>query len=97
MPFGLEPKTLNAIAQHTTSTLAAILSFSLVTFVVRVVLKPGLVVTFIEDMDQFVLLMLVLWIVYQTGLVLWKTRVKFPRNWRKLKIPNGNELLSLVA
>ena len=84
----LELSTLKALSKHTTSIVAAALSFGLIDRVVKWVIGPGTLFTVIGHVDQFVLFVLFLWFASQMFFVLWKARV------RNL---SGNELISLVA
>jgi hypothetical protein len=83
-----EVKTLHALSKHTTSIVAAGLSFWVTGRALRWALGPGSLNVLLEYSGQAILLILFLWFTYQMLLLLWKARVK---------IPNGLDLLSLVA
>lgn len=84
----VEIANLQLLSKHTVTILAAGLSFFLITGAFRKFVGPGFLHNLIVSLDEGILFILVLWFTYQMLLVLWKTR---------LKLPKGNELISLVA
>lgn len=84
----LELSTLQLLSKHLTSIVAAGFSFYITTSALRRFVGPGTVNTMLESFDEIILVVLFLWFTYQMLLLLWKARIRWP---------NGNDLLNLVA
>jgi len=79
-------ETLKTLSWHTSGVIGAILSFLVIGYIINWGIEKGLVKTVLEYIEGFALVGLVLWLVYQTGHLLWIRRVK-----------NGSRLCILVT
>jgi len=84
----LDLKTLKLLSQHTSAVAGAVGSFYLISRMVRRVVGPGQLSDGIETGEKFVLTILLIWFTIEMLKLLWKGRVK---------IPNGVQILTLVA
>jgi len=78
--------TLKTISWHTSGVVGGILSFIVIGYIIDWGIGAGPVKGVLESIEGFALVGLVLWLVYQTGHLLWIRRVK-----------NGSRLCVLVA
>ena len=72
----LDLSTIKALSQHTSGTLTAFLCFAIVDRAVKWSPLAERTRSILEAMEQTVLIGLVVWLVWQTALVLWKGRVR---------------------
>jgi hypothetical protein len=84
----LDFKTLKLLSQHTSAIGGAVVSFWVISKLVRATAGIGMYSDFVEYLEKFILAMLLIWFTWQMALLLWKGRVK---------VHNGVQLFSLVA
>jgi len=68
--------TVKALSQHASGTLAALGFFAIVRLALALVALSSTTRTILEGLDEFVLVGLFLWLIYQMGCLLWKGRIK---------------------
>ena len=68
--------TVKALSQHASATLAALAFFAIVRFALTLVTLSAITRTILEGTDEFVLVGLFLWLIYQMACLLWKGRIK---------------------
>jgi hypothetical protein len=68
--------TVKALTQHASATLAALTLFGVVRVVLDAVVLSNKTRTILEFLDEFVLLGLFVWLIYQMACLLWKGRMK---------------------
>ncbi len=72
----LDLPNIKIFSQHTSATLAAMVSFWLVNCVAKWMGLPNPARGIIEGMEQFALIGTVGWLFFQGALILWKGRVR---------------------
>lgn len=68
--------TVKALSQHASGTLAALGFFALVRAALTLVTLSGTTRAILQGTDEFVLVGLFFWLIYQMGCLLWKGRIK---------------------
>jgi hypothetical protein len=68
--------TVKAFSQHASATLAALGFFAVVRYALTLVTLSATTRTILEGLDEFVLLGLFVWLIYQMACLLWKGRIK---------------------
>jgi hypothetical protein len=68
--------TIKALTQHASGTLVALTLFGIVRFALSLVTLSGTTRAILEVTDEFVLVALFFWLIYQMAGLLWKGMIK---------------------
>jgi hypothetical protein len=68
--------TVKALSQHASGTLGALGFFAIVRGALTLVTLSSVTRTILEGLDEFVLVGLFSWLIYQMACLLWKGRIK---------------------
>ena len=67
--------TVRALSQHASGTLAALFFFGIVRIAIEFVKLSAVTRIILEGLDEFVLVGLFVWLIYQMARLLWKGRI----------------------
>ena len=68
--------TLKILCRHASGAISGIILFKVLSFLVGLGFEEGLLKTILEIIDSFVLVMLLIWLVSQLAILLWKGRAR---------------------
>jgi hypothetical protein len=68
--------SIKALSQHASATLTAFACFGVIDFVAKRMQLSELTTNIVDAIEEMVLVGLLIWFVYQMGLVLWKRRLR---------------------
>jgi hypothetical protein len=72
----IDVATVKALSQHASSTLAALGFFAILRLALALVTLSATTRIILEGLDEFVLVGLFIWLIYQMACLLWKGRIK---------------------
>ena len=72
----LDLPTIKLLSQHASASLAALGFFGIVRFALALVPLSSVTKTTLEALDEFALVGIVVWLIYQMACLLWKGRIK---------------------
>lgn len=72
----LELETIKVLVRHASGVAVSMLLYWLIGRLLHLLVDEGLIRLIIEDSERFLLLVQFVWFVYQSGLVLWKKRLR---------------------